>query len=211
MHRKKIIIADDHSFMIEGVQTILKDDTAIKIIATAQNGYQLIDAVIKELPDLIILDLNMPGKDGMSSIEHIKKGFSSIKILVLSNYTQPDLICKIKNLGVNGFISKNTDATELRDAIHAVLSGKDYFQNLDTKSAADQEDTYLDNFMRKFQLTSREVGIIRLICKEKTTKEIAAELFLSELTINTHRRNINRKLDIKNTAGLINFARQYNV
>lgn len=211
MTKNRIILADDHQFMLEGVQSILKEDTSLDIVATAQNGHQLIDAVIREKPDLVLLDLNMPGYDGLQCLEKIKQGFPGIKVLILSNYSQPDLVNKIKKMQADGYLAKNSSANELRDAIGTVLSGGFYFQQTEESPVVPENSYYFDEFLKKYQLTKREVGILRLVCQEMTTKEIASALFLSELTVNTHRRNILKKLSVKNVAGLVNFAKQHNI
>lgn len=211
MTKNRIILADDHQFMLEGVQSILKGDASLDIVATAQNGHQLIDAVIREKPDLVVLDLNMPGYDGLQCLEKIKQGFPQVKVLVLSNYSQPDLINKIKKMQADGYLTKNSSANELRNAIGRVLSGGSYFQQTEETPAVQEDSYYFDEFLKKYQLTKREVGILRLVCQEMTTKEIASTLFLSELTVNTHRRNILKKIGVKNVAGLVNFAKQHNI
>jgi len=211
MIKHRIILADDHQFMLEGVQAVLKEETSLAIVATAQNGYQLIDAVMREKPDLVVLDLNMPGYDGLQCLEKIKQGLPQVKVLVLSNYSQPDLISKIKKMQADGYIAKNSSANELRHAIATVLSGSSYFQEPEAATGIPEDSYFFDEFLKKYQLTKREVGILRLVCQEMTTKEIASALFLSELTVNTHRRNILKKLAVKNVAGLVNFAKQHNI
>lgn len=211
MIKHRIILADDHQFMLEGVQTVLKEEASLTIVATAQNGHQLIDAVMREKPDLVVLDLNMPGYDGLQCLQKIKQGLPKVKVLVLSNYSQPDLINKIKKMQADGYLAKNSSASELRSAIGKVLSGNSYFQEAEMAPGIPENSYYFDEFLKKYQLTKREVGILRLVCQEMTTREIASSLFLSELTVNTHRRNILKKLGVKNVAGLVNFAKQHNI
>ena len=204
----KIILADDHQFLMEGIITILKDIEHLAIVATAQNGFELMDAVARYIPDLVILDLNMPGYDGLQCLQKIKINFPKTKVLILTNYMQLELVEEVKKAKADGFLVKNSTAAELKDGIDKVLAGIHFFPQHFTVKPLNNEDAFMDDFLKKYQLTKREVGIIQLICQEKSTREIAAELFLSDLTINTHRRNIFRKLDLKNVAGLMNFARQ---
>jgi DNA-binding NarL/FixJ family response regulator len=206
--KHKIILADDHQFLLEGIMSVLKDMHSVEISGTAQNGFDLMDAVSKERPDLVILDLNMPGYDGLQCLKKIKAGYSEVRVLILTNYNQPDLVEEVKQMQADGFLVKNSSAAELKEAIDIILSGKKYFPAADQLEVLPDDSYFFDAFLKKYQLTKREVGIIRMICREMTTKEIAAGLFLSELTINTHRRNILRKLEIKNVAGLVNFAKQ---
>ncbi|NCI46515.1 response regulator transcription factor [Sediminibacterium soli] len=208
MTPSRIILADDHQFMLEGVQSILKDDASLEIVATAHNGHQLMDAVAQERPDLVVLDLNMPGYDGLQCLEKIKQQFPRVKVLVLSNYSQPDLVGTVKKMQADGYLVKNSTAAELRDAISMLLSGETHFPATEELKPVSEDSYFFDEFLKKYQLTKREVEVIRLVCREMSTKEIAAELFLSELTVNTHRRNILKKLSLKNVAGLVNFAKQ---
>lgn len=206
--KNKIVLADDHHFLMEGIISILKDMPGIEIAATAQNGFELMDIVEKHRPAMVILDLNMPGYDGLECLKKIKAAYAKTKVLVLSNYSQPELIEKVMSMEADGYVVKNSSSSELKQAVEDILSGKKYFSRLADQRSLPGDSYFFDEFLRKYQLTKREVEIIRMVCKEKSTKQIAKDLFLSELTVNTHRRNIFKKLDVKNIAGLINFARQ---
>ena len=206
--RNKIVLADDHQFLLEGITAVLKDLPSVEIAATAQNGFELMDAVSKHKPSLVILDLNMPGFDGLQCLKKIKANYSATKVLVLTNYSQPELVEEVKKMQADGFLVKNSSATELKETIEIILSGKKYFPRISELKKVPDDSYFFDEFLKKYQLTKREVEIIRMVCREMSTKEIAATLFLSELTINTHRRNVLRKLDVKNVAGLVNFAKE---
>lgn len=206
--KTKIVLADDHQFLLEGITVILKEMPSIEIVATAQNGFELMDAVAQQQPSLVLLDLNMPGYDGLQCLQKIKKHYPGVKVLVLTNYNQPELVEEVKKMQADGYLVKNSSAIELKDAISTIITGKKHFPAAVELSTIAEDSFFFDDFLKKYQLTKREVEIIRMICKEMSTKEIAARLFLSELTINTHRRNILRKLEVKSVAGLMNFARQ---
>jgi len=208
MTRNKIILADDHQFLLEGIMSVLKDVPSVEVVAAAQNGLELMEEVDKQKPSLVILDLNMPGYDGMQCLQKIKSNYPGIKVLILTNYNQPELVKEIKKMQAEGYMIKNSSGAELKKAIEIILSGETYFPSDNELKALPDDSFFFDDFLKKFHLTRREVNIIHLICREMSTKEIAAELFLSELTVNTHRRNIFRKLDVRNVAGLINFAKQ---
>jgi DNA-binding NarL/FixJ family response regulator len=207
MEQHKVILADDHQFLLEGILTILKEEPSLKVVATAQDGFELLDAVAKYLPDIVLLDLNMPGYDGLQCLEKIKANFPQVKVLVLSNYSQPELVEEVKKHKAEGYLIKNSSSTLLKETIRGILSGKNYYPDSRQLKAVPDDSYFFDEFLRKYQLTKREVQIIKMVCREMTTKEIATTLFLSELTVNTHRRNILRKLEIKNVAGLVNFAK----
>lgn len=208
MIRSKVLLADDHQFLLEGIISILKDETAFEIVATANNGFELMDAVAKHRPALVILDLNMPGYDGLQCLKKIKKNSPEIKVMILSNYSQPELVEEVKKMQADGYLIKNSSAETLKEAIAEILLGKKYFPALQEMKPVADDSFFFDEFLKKYQLTKREVEIIKMVCQEMSTKQIAAALFLSDLTINTHRRNIFRKLELKNVAGLMNFAKQ---
>ena len=207
MMRKKVVLADDHQFLLDGIMTILKEMPSVEIVATAQNGFELMDVVARQKPELVILDLNMPGYDGLQCLKKIKNDFSEIKVLILTNYSQPELVEDVKKMGADGYLIKNSSAAELKAAVTSVLSGGKYYPSANELKSVADDSYFFDEFLKKYQLTKREVEIIRMVCREMSTKEIATQLYLSELTINTHRRNVFRKLEIKNVAGLMNFAK----
>lgn len=206
--KTKIILADDHQYLLEGIRVILQEMPSVEIVATAQNGFELMDAVAQQQPSLVLLDLNMPGYDGLQCIQKIKTNYPAVKVLVLTNYNQPELVEEVKRMQADGYLVKNSSATQLKDAIATIVAGKKHFPAAVELIPLADDSFFFDDFLKKYQLTKREVEIIRMICKEMTTKEIAVQLYLSELTINTHRRNILRKLEVKSVAGLMNFARQ---
>lgn len=207
MMRKKVVLADDHQFLLDGIMTILKEMPSVEIVATAQNGFELMDVVARQKPELVILDLNMPGYDGLQCLKKIKNDFPQTKVLILTNYSQPELVEDVKQIGADGYLIKNSSAAELKAAVSSVLSGGKYYPSANELKSVADDSYFFDEFLKKYQLTKREVEIIRMVCREMSTKEIATHLYLSELTINTHRRNVFRKLDIKNVAGLMNFAK----
>ena len=206
----RLIIAEDHQLLIEGLISILSKVEGLTLLKPVNDGKQLINSLRSNKADMILLDLNMPNMDGIKTLEILKQDFCDIKVIVLTNYDQPQLVDKIKKLGADGYILKSSASTVLKEAISKVATGGSYFeQSLDSK--IDSNHYFIDDFMRKFQLTRREVEIIRMIEKEYTSKEIGDNLFISEFTVGTHRKNIMRKLDVKNIAGLLKIARQFGI
>lgn len=204
----KVVLADDHQILLEGILTILKEMPSVEITATVQDGFELMEAVAKHLPQLVIADLNMPGYDGLQCLEKIKADYPEIKVLILTNYNQPELVEEVKRKNADGYLVKNSSATELKAAVAGILLGEKHFPAAIKLKPVNEDSFFFDDFLKKYQLTKREVEIIRMVSQEMSSKQIATALFLSELTINTHRRNVFRKLDISNVAGVINFARQ---
>jgi DNA-binding NarL/FixJ family response regulator len=205
----RIILADDHQLFIEGVRTVLEEIEGVEIAATVNNGIELMEKVRSMQVDLILLDLNMPKLDGMKCLQEIKSEKPQIKVLVLTNYNQPELIGEVRKLKADGFMVKNSTASQLRDIVLRVLGGEQLFAEGQKAPVLDESSYFFDDFLKKFKLTRREVDIIRLVCRELSSKQIAAELHLSEFTVSTHRKNIQRKLNIKNVAGLVAFAKEH--
>jgi DNA-binding NarL/FixJ family response regulator len=203
----KIIIADDHPLFAEGLKTMIGESGNMEVVAIAGNGRALIDCVHQHQAEMVLMDLNMPGMDGVDTLRILKKDFPSVKVLVLTSYFQPELIREIKLLGADGYMLKNSTITQLKEAIESVASGNTWF-TAETNATLSDSSYFLDDFMKKYQLTRREVEIIRLIGAGFTTKEIGDKLFVSEFTINAHRRNISRKLNIHTPVGLLNFAKE---
>ncbi len=202
----KIFIADDHQILIDGIISFFNELEGFKVIGYANDGLNLLNDIAIKTPDVILLDLNMPKLDGLSTLKKLKENYPNIKVIILSNYHQSQLIKETKALGADGYVLKNGSKSDLLNAISAVSEGKAYFA--EEELVQDTKLVFTDEFMKKHQLTKREVEIIRLVCQELNSKEIADKLFIAEFTVTTHRRNILSKLAIKNTPGLINFAKQ---
>ncbi|RZL68835.1 MAG: response regulator transcription factor [Pedobacter sp.] len=206
MTNLKIFIADDHQLLIDGLTSFFKELDGFEVIGHANDGLVLLQEMATKVPDIILLDLNMPKMDGMATLKNIKANYPNIKVIIISNYHQSQLIKETKALGANGYVLKNGSKSDLLSAIETVNSGKMYFPEEEEKT--NNNSVFADEFMKKHQLTKREVEIIRLVCQELNSKEIAEKLFIAEFTVNTHRRNILSKLGMKNTPALINFAKQ---
>jgi DNA-binding NarL/FixJ family response regulator len=202
----RLIIADDHPLLVDGLKSVLEEIKSIQVLESVNSGRELIDRLQKSVVDIVVLDLNMPQLDGLEVLKILKTQFPSVKTIVLTSYNQPELIKEIKALGAKGFLLKSSPSTMLKEAVIAVAAGKEWVTNELPKLQS--SDYFMDDFMKKYQLTRREVEIIRLIAAGFTSKEIAEKIFVSEFTINAHRRNISRKLNIRNSVGLLQFAKE---
>ncbi len=207
----RLILADDHQLFIEGVRTVISEVDDVKIVDTANDGSALLEKVKSSDVDAVMLDLNMPKLDGLKCLREIKTIKPHVKVIVLTNYSQPELIDEVRKLKADGFLVKNSSASELLQSVRKILNGEKLFGEADKGSVLDESSYFFDDFLKKFKLTRREVDIIRLVCKEFSSKQIAAELHLSEFTVSTHRKNIQRKLNIKNVAGLVAFAKEHHL
>lgn len=205
----RIILADDHQLFIEGVRSVLQEIPEVQIVATVNDGLALMEKVRGEKIDLVLLDLNMPRQDGLKCLQEIKREHPGVKVMVLTNYSQPALMQEVKMLNADGFMVKDSGAQALTEAVRRIIQGEKFFAEEQKPGVLDESSYFFDDFLKKYKLTRREVDIIRLVCKEFSSKQIAAELHLSEFTVNTHRKNIQRKLNVKNVAGLVSFAREH--
>lgn len=202
----KIYIADDHQILIDGIVAFFNDLEGFEVIGSANDGLNLLQEIATKTPDIILLDLNMPKLDGIATLKKLRSSYQNIKVIILSNYHQSQLIKETKSLGAHGYVLKNGSKSDLLKAIEAAQNGKYFFP--EEKEAPESQLVFTDEFMKKHHLTKREVEIIKLVCNELSSKEIGEKLFIAELTVTTHRRNILSKLGLKNTPALINFAKE---
>lgn len=210
MDRIKVLIADDHQMILDGLRMLLSQDESIEVIDEALDGEAVIEKVkwAEEL-DIIILDINMPKKDGIEVTKILKSSYPEVKILIVTMYSRKEFVKNLVEAGVDGYILKNAGRDELLTAVKSLANGEPYYGKEITKiiMKSYQKDRVFDNVM-DIELTEREKDIIRLIADGLNTTEIAEKLYLSTHTINTHRKNILNKLHVKNSAGVIRFGIQ---
>jgi DNA-binding NarL/FixJ family response regulator len=208
----KLILADDHPVVLYGIKTHLNSDERFEIIAMVNNGSDLLNLSVLAEADIILLDLNMPGIDGLKALAALKLKEIKAKIIILTNYHSFELIKDCKLQGASGYLVKSDELQNLASAILKVQNGETAFANFDEKEVQDSKFSYFDDFLKKYKLTKREVEIIRLVCQNLRTKDIAERLYLSEFTVHTHRKNIMRKLEISDsTVALYEFALKTNL
>jgi len=206
----QVIIADDHMLFIDGLKLLLQESPALSIMDVANNGKELLNIMRRKQPDIVLLDINMPGLNGLETAKYIKLSFPLIKAIILSTYNEAHLIEKAKQFGVNGYLLKNSDKQELFQAIQRVADGYTCFPEV--RSNRRQNDfTPEDTFLKQFNLTKRELEIIGYIKNRHTNQQIADKLFLSIYTVETHRKNIMQKLGLKTPADLYKFIYEYNL
>jgi len=207
----RIIIAEDHPTYSFGIQQVLVGIDYIEVVGVVNDGKQLLHFINSIVPDLILMDINMPNLSGIDAAISVKKHYPEVKIIFLTMYQERSIINKCMQYG-DGYLSKSSTADELTTAIQKVMSGDIFtLPNAETSSPPGLNQSINDELSKKYKLTKREIELILLLKEGMTTKEIADSLFLSFYTIDTHRKNIFRKLEVKNLAGLINFATQNNI
>ena len=205
----KIIIADDHTLFINGLQLLLKEDPQIEIMDIANDGKELLDLLYVKQPDLVLLDINMPTLNGLQAARFIKQNYPHLKLIVLSTYNEAHLVEKARQSGVNGYLLKNITRDELLHTIRLVMDNQTCFPYQFPK----ENNTFneADNFLKQFNLTKRESEIIQHIKQELTNYQIAEKLFLSIYTVETHRKNIMQKLGLKTPSALMKFIVEKNL
>lgn len=212
--RKKISVAivDDQQLFRDGLRAIIQNDPGLELQSEAENAERLLTELRQtdHLPDVLIMDMSMPGMNGMELHAVLQEVYPSIKVLVVSTYDQPRFVVKMIEQGASGYLSKNTDAGELISAIKTIANKGFYFN--DTMHKALQKNVLKKNGPLKslnnipIEFTNRESEIIQLICQEFSTEEIAGKLSISIRTVEGHRQNIILKIGCKNVAGLVVFA-----
>jgi DNA-binding NarL/FixJ family response regulator len=205
----KIIIADDHPVLADGLRRMLEEMEEVMVLEPVSNGRQLLARLREQAVDLVLLDLHMPQLDGLETLRVLQKELPTLKVLVFTNYNQPKLWREARSLGARGYLLKSCTAQTLKEAVLTVSDGGTWFDESGAAVPESEGAAFTDNFMKKYQITPREVEIIRKIAQGYTTKEIGEQLYVSEFTINAHRRNICRKLDIYTPVGLVNFAKEH--
>ncbi|MES2797333.1 MAG: response regulator transcription factor [Bacteroidota bacterium] len=201
----KILIADDHKLFNDGMKMMLSVEENIEIVGQVFTGKDVIHSVNQHNPNVVLLDINMPHANGMEVAANLIKEFPQVKIIILTMYSDKKFVDDCIEMGVQGYILKNSGVEEVLAAIEAVNDNKKYYDPKIKKSTIENRHGD-DSFMRQFQLTKREIEIIGLIGQSNTNEAIADKLFLSIATVKTHRNNINLKLDIKSPADLVKFA-----
>ena len=204
--KRKVIIVDDHTLFRNGLRILLNTLEDYQVVAEAANGKQFIELLEKDVPDLVLLDINMPVMDGIEAATIAQKMYPDIKIITLSMYGEEDYYYKMVNAGVKGFVLKNSDIKEVKTALDVVYEGGSFFssellQNLvnSLKSSSRSKEFHAE-------LSEREMEILILICQGLSNQEIGDKLFISKRTVDKHRANILEKSESKNTAQLVVYA-----
>ncbi len=211
-----VIIADDHVLYRAGVKTALSSRKDIKIIAEADNGSHLLNLLKGIQPDVILLDIQMPIMDGIATLPEIKKLYPQIKIIMLTMMDDQSMITKLMELGANSYLTKTSDSEIIYEAIKTCHEQEFYFNSLTNKALLNnlRHKAPFNNLKLQQEdatLSEKEVTVLRLMCEEKSTREIAEAVDLSPRTIEAIRDKLKTKTGAKSTAGLIMFAVKNNL
>lgn len=203
----EIIIADDHMMIREGLKQLLELDGTMKVIAEANDGEECLNLLNKKIhPDILLLDINMPKKNGIEVLEYIKQNKIPVKVLILTVHNEVEYLLKAVDIGIDGYLLKDSSYDELKEAIDVIISGNTYIQpSLLPALNESMEDYALDKEKIEW-LTKRELDVLRLISKGCSNKKISDELTISERTVKNHISHIFRKIDVEDRTQAAIFA-----
>lgn len=204
----KVAIADDHALFRTGVKTSLSIRKDIQMIAEAENGMQLMNLLKHIKPDVILLDIHMPIMDGYTTLPEIKKLYPGIKVIMLSMNNDPSIITKMMEIGANSYLTKESDSETIYQAIKTCYEDEFFFNDLTNKALLNglRMKKPLETPAQEVHLTDKEITILKLMCEEKSTKEIADMVDLSPRTVEAIRDKLKTKTGVKSMAGLVMYA-----
>lgn len=206
-----VMIADDHSMIREGLKQLLELEGDFKVIAEACDGEDCLNKLAIQIPDILLLDINMPKMNGLEVLEKIRSTNMKIKVLVLTVHNEVEYLLKAVDIGVNGYLVKDSGSAELKKAIFSVINGEDYIQpSLITVLNSKMIDRNHDNELIE-ELTRRELQVLKLLAVGKYNKEVAEELEISERTVKNHVSNIFKKIHVTDRTQAAVFAIRNNL
>jgi len=209
MRNVGILLVDDHAVVRQGLRALLEAESDLSVVGEAENGREAVRLAKKALPDVVLMDLAMPGMNGLEATRQILKNVPSTKVLVLTSYGEDDNVAQLMQAGATGYLVKQTAAADLLKAIRQVRDGKAFFSPGIAKRLRQQELNagpvgHTGN--RAGKLTSREAEVLQLVAEGLANKQIAAELSISIKTVEKHRQQAMNKLNIHGVAGLTRYA-----
>lgn len=199
----KLFIVDDHYMVVEGIRSLLSEVNTIEWMGNASNADSCMAFLQKQQPDVILMDISMPGKTGIELCRDVKSKYPSVFVIGLSTFNQHSFISKMLENGASGYVLKNATQTELLDAIDTVMKGKTF---LSEEAAEVIRKSETDSVPL---ITRREKEVLELLAEGLTNQEIGARLFVSTTTVDSHRKSLLAKMNARNTAELIKLAFQY--
>jgi DNA-binding NarL/FixJ family response regulator len=209
MSKIRILIADDHEMIRKGISTLLSDQVDISVLGSVENGELAVAFCAKNQVDVVLMDIQMPVMSGVEATRKIVAGQNGTKVLAVTINEETSFIMEILQAGATGYILKHSAKSDIINAIHEVASGRKHFSAEVLQKISNEFATGSSNVERnpdRIRITSKEMEVLTLLVKEKTNQEIAKHLDCSVRTIDTHKRNIIKKLGVRNVVGLIKYA-----
>ncbi|WP_020607647.1 response regulator [Spirosoma spitsbergense] len=207
----RILLIDDHQLFNDGLKSLLNEQPDLTVCGQVFQAGKVLTAIQQTSPDLVLLDVNIQGTNGIDLGKTILDNFSGVRVLMLTMYNQPKLLDEARRLGLHGYLLKDVSTANLLNGIRTVLAGGTYFDPNVTHSHPPSNDPFRDDFARRLNLTFREVEIIALIREGLNNEQIADRIHLSIETVKTHRKNIYFKLGINKVSDLVRFAIEHGI
>lgn len=221
MKKIKIALADDHNLFRKGMASVLSQVPDFELVLEASNGQELIDKLTRRLPDVVLLDLEMPVMDGIATTEYIRENHPDVRIIMLTMHDEDRFVLHLLEKGVSGYVLKDADLDEVEKAVHRVMDDGVYLNDFVSKvmhrKMVNKPTTVIKNpqtstlYNSKVLLSEREKEVLKLICEGLSTAEISEKIFLSPRTVEGHRLRILEKTGTKNTAGMVAYAFKNNL
>jgi len=201
----RLLIADDHQILIDGLKTMMADTPEIEVVDTAKNGQEVLDKMKGANVEVILMDIQMPVLDGYEAAKQVITDYPETKVIILSMHSERVYIERMFRTGISGYLLKNAGKEEIIEAIKKIHAGERYFSE-EITSAIFSKQSDQSSSVTISDLTKREREVLSHIASGKSNAQIAETLFLSEDTVKTHRKNMMRKLNVNNTASLVKYA-----
>lgn len=208
----EIIVADDHPIFRRGLKAMIEAEADLKVTAEADNGETALDVICEHEPDIAILDLDMPKMDGFEVARQIQDKNLAVELIFLTMHNSESIFNTALDLGVKGYVLKDGALPEIIDAIHAVRKGKKYISQPLTTLLTNRGSRLTENFENRTRLqdlSAAERRVLKLVAQDKTSRQIADELFISIRTVDRHRANMSEKLNLRGANALLKFAVEY--
>jgi DNA-binding NarL/FixJ family response regulator len=209
-----VAITDDHVLFRQGVKTAMGMKKDIKIVFEADNGMQLLNTLKHTQPDVILLDVSMPIMDGIATLPEVKKLYPHIKVIMLTMHDESTMVAKLMELGANSYLTKNSDSELIYEAIKTCHEQEYFFHALTNRALIDELKMKRQGegaYAQDAKLNDKEITVLKLMCEEKSTKEIADIVDLSPRTVEAIRDKLKSKIGARSTAGLILYAVKHNI
>lgn len=194
-----VVIAEEHQSLIDGIKIFLEYEEDINVVGEANDGERLLETVRLKKPDVVLTDIRMPKMDGITATRLLKKEFPACKVIAFSMFEQDEAITQMQEAGASGYIMKNSSLKIVLAAIRAVMNGEEYFD-------ASLKNTNVKKSEQDVPLSKRELEIVKLIGEGKTSQDIADILFIGKTTVDTHRKNILKKLSLQGKSELLRYS-----
>lgn len=207
MNEIKVLVTDDHQIIVDGLKSLLNNSSDFKVIGEANNGREALKIIENVEVDVVLMDIDMPVMNGIETLKEIRRRRLEVKVIILSMHHEAGMIKSLIDLGAMGYLLKSSPQEELAAAIRKVATGQQYFSMQVTLSLLNKpQNSNNTESGSAGLLTERETEIIKLIAEGFSNKEIGAKLFISHRTVDTHRTNLMKKIQVENIAGLISYA-----